>query len=110
MLAEGSVVDYFQSLIASDGVLFYSDHLDLWSMGDSFDRCLRPKSQLRYFEAGSSQLYAIPRDLLRLRASPRNEEERLFRAVLQSAKSIYRPDASGAFLFVLRQVFGVSGD
>jgi hypothetical protein len=110
MLAEGSVIDYFHSLIASDGVLFYSDHLDLWSMGDSFDRFLRPKSQLRYFDARSSQLYAIRRRLLQLRASPRNDEERLFRAILQSAKSIYRRAAPEPFLFVLRQVFGASGD
>ena len=110
MLAVGSVHGYFDSLTASDNVLFYSDHLDLWSMGDSFDRFLRPKSRLRYFDYGSSQLYAIRRDLLRFRVSPRNDEERLFRTLLQSAKSIYRQAGSEPVLFVLRQVFDVSRD
>jgi len=110
MLSEGSVLDYLQSLIASNNVLFYSDHLDLRSMGDSFDRFLRPKSRLRYFEAGSAELYAIRRDLLHLRALPRDDEERIFHALLQSVKSIYKQAAPEAFLFILRQIFGASGD
>jgi hypothetical protein len=110
MLAEGSVVDYIQSLIDSDSVLFYSDHLDLWSMGDSFDRFLRPKSRLRYFVAGSSELYAIRRDILQLRAAPRDDEERMLRALLYSAKSIYKSATLDTLMFVLRQVFKASGD
>lgn len=110
MLAEGSVTDYLQSLIASDGLLFYSEHLDLWSMGDSFNRFLRPKSRLLYFDGGGSQLYAIRRDLLQLRAAPRDDEERLLRGLLQSAKSISRRAEAEAYLFVLRQIFGLSGD
>lgn len=110
MLAENSVTNYFQSLIASNGVLFYSEHLDLWSMGDSFNRFLRPKKHLRYFDEGGSQLYGIRRDLLQLRAPARDDEERLLRGLLKSAKSIYKRADSEAYLFVLRQVVGTSGD
>jgi hypothetical protein len=109
MLAGGLVDAYFKSLTCSDDILFYSQHLDLWSMGDSFERLLRPKSRLQYFDGGSSQLYAIRRDVLQLRASPRDEEERLLRTLLLSAKSFQRRTAREAFLFVLRSVFDASG-
>ena len=110
MLAEGTVVDYFEQLISSDRLLFYSNHLDFWSMGDSFNRFLRPRSKLETFTGASSQLFAIRRALLQLRAAARDDEERLFRELLRSAKSIYRQPPSESFLFVLRQVFGCSGD
>ena len=108
MLAKGSVVHYLESLIASDGLFFYSHHLDHWSMGDSFKWFLRPKSKVRLLKNGSSEFYVIRRDLLQLRAVPRNDEERLLHALLRSAKSIYRRAAPDAFLFVLREVLDVS--
>jgi hypothetical protein len=109
MLSEDSVTDYFDSLIVANAILFHSNHLDLWSMGDSFDRFLRPKSQVHFIDGGMSQLYAIPRDRIALRAAARNDDERLLQVLLQSAKSSYR-DIPGAFIFLLRQVFGLSGD
>lgn len=105
MLAEKSVVAYVHSLIDSQGIHFYSDHLDLWSMGDSFDRFLRPRSRVQYFDGRSSQLYAIRCDLLRSPAAPRNEEERLLRTLICGAKAFYRHTEAASFLFVLRQVF-----
>jgi len=107
MLTERSVVPYVQSLIDSQGVRFYSDHLDLWSMGDSFDRFLRPKSRVQYFDGGSSQLYAIRCDLLRTPVAPRDEEEQLLRTLICGAKAFRKPSEATAFLFVLRQVFTV---
>ena len=97
LLAEGLVVAYVHSLIDSQGVHFYSDHLDLWSMGDSFDRFLRPRSRVQYFDGGSSQLYAIRCDLLRTPAAPRDEEERLLRTLICGAKAFYRRTEVGLF-------------
>ena len=105
MLAEGSVITYVHSLIDSQDVHFYSDHLDLWSMGDSFDRFLRPRTRVQYFDGGSSHLYAIRCDLLRTPPEPRDEEERLLRTLICGAKAFYRRAEPAALLFVLRQVF-----
>jgi len=74
-------------------------------MGDSFDRFLRPRSRVRYFDGGSSQLYAIRCDLLRTPAEPRDEEERLLRTLICGAKAFYRRTEAASLLFVLRQVF-----
>lgn len=108
LLEVGSIVRFIDSLVERDAAIFYSQHLDLWSMGDSFERLLRPKSKLRRFDHGSFQLYAIPRESLRFRLPARDKEEELFRDVLRHAKSIYRRVSPDAYLFVLRRVFGGS--
>ena len=87
--------------------MFYNEHLDLWSMGDSFDRFLRPRKHVRFFEHESCQLHAIARDRLRLRAVARDDEERLLRDVLDHAKRMYQ-GGSGCYLFLLRRVRGTS--
>ena len=107
MLKEGSVVEYVHSLIDSGGIRFYSDHLDLWSMGDSFERFIRPKSRVRFFAHGSFQLYAIRCDLLRTPPASRDDEEYLLRTLLRGARAFSKHSDSAPFLFVLRQVFNL---
>ena len=101
---------FIRSLVDRDRVVFHSEHLDLWSMGDSFELLLRPKKYLRCFSADSTILYTIPRDRLRLSAPARDDEERLLRDLLRHAKSLYRKAAPDAAIFVMRSVFEVSGD
>lgn len=109
-LESGIVGDYIRSLIERDQVVFYSEHLDLWSMGDSFERFLRPKKHLRFFSAHSSILYAIPRKCLSLGVTARDADEQLLRDLLRHARNAYRKVVPDAYLFVLRNVFGASGD
>jgi hypothetical protein len=110
LLESGSVGNHICSLIERGHLVFYSEHLDLWSMGDSFERFLRPKKHLRSFSAHSSILYAIPREYLRLSAPVRDEDEQLLRDLLGHAKRANQRTVPGAYLFVLRTVFGASGD
>jgi hypothetical protein len=105
MIERRSVIDYVHSLIDTGGLSFYSDHLDLWSMADSFDRLLRPKRHLRYFDGGSSQLYAIDCGLLRTPPTPRDEEERMLRTLICGAKALHKRADVPVILFVFRQVF-----
>jgi hypothetical protein len=109
LLQNGSIDEYLQSFITTDQAIFFSEHLDVWSMGDSFDRFLRPKKHVRTISAGSRELYAIPRERLRLGLSARNEEEDLLRDLLGHAKRLYRRVAPDAHLFLLRSVTGASG-
>lgn len=94
--------------LGGEDVIYYSEHLDLWSMGDSLDRFLRPRSACLSEEIGADWLYAIPRRRLRLSAKPRNEEERLLLTFLQAAKSMYPNSDPDACLLVLRRVLGAS--
>jgi hypothetical protein len=109
-LESGSLGEHIRSLIERNQVIFYCEHLDLWSMGDTFERFLRPKKHLLSFSAHSSILYAIPRERLRLSAPARDAEEQLLRDLLGRAKRAYQRTVPGSFLFVLRTVFGASGD
>ncbi len=110
LLESSSVENHIRSLIERNQVVFFSEHLDLWSMGDSFDRFLRPKKHLRSLAAESSQLYAIPRENLRFHPPARNDEEQLLRDLLGHAKRAYRRTAPGAYLFVLRTVSDASDE
>ena len=87
-------------------LLFYNEHLDAWSMGDSFDRFLYPKSKLRSLSGGCSTIYAINRRHLKLQHAPRDEEERFLKSTLASARRFYWRASSDSYLFMLRKVFG----
>jgi hypothetical protein len=108
MLSDASFGAHIESLIDANRVLFYSEHLDVWSMGDSFERFLRPTSKVTLFAHGSEQLYALPRRLLTLRPRPRGCEERLLRDLLRLAKSQYAGVAPDAWIFVWRRAVHIS--
>lgn len=104
LLAGGGFPKHVRELITRDRVIFFSEHLDLWSMWDTFDRFLRPRNQVQLFNGGSSMLYAISLERLTIRQTARDLEESLFRSLLIAAKTYDRRDRDG-FLFVLREVF-----
>lgn len=106
-LIDHSLLPRIESLMQTEEVLFFSDHLDLWSMGDTFDRLLRPKAKLHVFRHQSDVLYAIPRRSLVFRHKPRDFEEFLLCDLLRFAKTNnwVTPDS---WLFLLRRVLGTS--
>ena len=94
--------------IRNGQLAFWINFLDLWSMGDSFDRFLCPSSELKKADAGPHQLICGRRENIKVGNKPRNEEEvRLF-AFLSQAIEAYRKATCESYLFQLRSVFDVS--
>ena len=82
--------------------------LDVWSMGDAFDRFLQPKNDLQTVNSGSHQLVCCRRELVRIEGKARNEEESRLKEVLQQAKEAYSETTDESYIFQLRSVFDVS--
>jgi hypothetical protein len=95
-------------LIEGNRVLYFSEHLATPSMGGSFERLLRPKSQVSFLEHHDEQLYAISYRKLAMRLPPRDREERLFRELLQTARSFGTAVDPEGWIFVWRKGTGVS--
>ena len=95
-------------LIKDGQIAFWSVHLDLWSMGDTFDRFLSSQFGLVRSAVGSHQLYAIRRDGLTISETARNEEEGRLLSVLQHAKNAYIEATAESYLFLIRTVFDAS--
>jgi len=83
---------------------FYMTYLDVWSMGNTFERFLYPKKEVRKYESGVSSLWAIRREKLSLRNTARNEEERRLKECLSQARSAYRQATDESYLFMYRSV------
>ena len=107
MLAEKTFRTRAEALVEENRVLFFSEHLDARSVGDSFERLLRPKSQVSFVEHSDEQLYAIPIPKLTMRLPPRDREERLLHNLLRTARSFADGVDSEGWIFVWRK--GING-
>ena len=87
---------------------YWSRLLDMWSMGDSFDRFLHPEGGLRMINSGSHQLVCCRREDVRIKGKARNEEEIRLKQVLKQAKEAYQGTTDESYLFQPRSVFDVS--
>jgi len=94
-----------ESLIQGGHLAFWSSHLDLWSMGDTFDRFLATQEGVVRSAFSSHQLYAMRRDRSAFSMTARNEEEERFLSQLNHAKNAYKQVAIESYLFVIRTVF-----
>ncbi len=95
-------------MIQCGQLAFWSCILDAWSMGDSFDRFLRPSRELRKVVTGSHQVICCRRENIRIRGDARNEEEERLKQVLSQAKQAYKKSTKESYLFQIRSVFDVS--
>ena len=95
-------------LLKGSQLAFYLTYLDVWSMCQSFEKFLYPRSEVKYYEKGSTMLWAIRREKLRLRNKPMNEEEAIFLSMLQHARQTYRRATDESYLFIVRSVFAGS--
>ena len=94
--------------IQSGQVAYWCTLLDVWSMGDSFDRFLGPENEVRTFRAGSHQLVCCRREKVSIEGECRNEEEERLKQVLQQARDAYRSASEESYLFQIRSCFDAS--
>jgi hypothetical protein len=95
-------------MIQNGQLAYWARLLDVWSMGDSFDRFLQPEGGLRMINSGSHQLVCCRREKVRIKGKPRNEEEKRFKQVLKQAKEAYQGATNESYIFQLRSVFAAS--
>jgi len=95
-------------LLKGSQLAFYLTYIDVWSMGDSFEKFLYPKSEVKYHENGRTMLWAVRREKLRLRSKPRSVEQATLFSLLQHAKNTYRRATDESYLFMVRSVFAGS--
>ena len=91
-------------LMNQSHLAFYHTYIDLWSMGDTFDRFLYPKTSLTMVEAHSTQVWTILRAEMRIRNKPRNAEEEILRSLLVCAKDIYKTPTDDFYFFLVRSI------
>jgi len=97
-----------EELLKKSHLAFSATYLDLWSIRDSFERFLFPRKKVRHFTKGMTLVWAIRREDLVVRNSPRNEEEIVFRTFLMAAKNMYKAATTESYLFVVRTVWTAS--
>ena len=95
-------------MIQSGQLAYWCSLLDVWSMGDSFDRFLGPESEVRAFCEGSHQLVCCRRESVIIKGVGRNEEEERLQQVLQQAKYAYQSASDESYLFQIRSCFDAS--
>ena len=95
-------------MIQSGQLAYWSSFLDAWSMGDSFDRFLKPSRELRQVMAESHQLLCCRRENIRIRGEARSEEEERLKQDLRQARKAYKKATNESYLFQLRSVFDAS--
>jgi hypothetical protein len=95
-------------MIQNGQLAYWCSILDVWSMGDSFDRFLAPESEVRAFCAGSHQLVCCRRESVAIKGVARNEEEERLKQVLQQAKDAYQSASDESYLFQIRSCFDAS--
>lgn len=97
-----------QQMIQGCQLAYWCSFLDVWSMGDSFDRFLGPENELRTASAGSHQLVCCRRENIRVEGKARNQEEERLKQILLQARDAYRSSTDESYLFQIRSVFDAS--
>jgi hypothetical protein len=95
-------------MIQNGQLAYWCTFLDVWSMGDSFDRFLGPENEVRKFRAGSQQLACCRRENVRIEGESRTQEEERLKQVLQQARDAYRSASEESYLFQIRSCFDAS--
>lgn len=95
-------------MIQNGQLAYWARLLDVWSMGDSFDRFLQPEGELRRINAGSHQLVCCRRENVRIEGEARNEEEERLLQVLRQARKAYQSATNESYLFQLRSFLDTS--
>jgi hypothetical protein len=94
--------------LKTDQLAFYCSFLDIWSMGDSFEKFFKPEGELKVIRSGSHQLVCSRREDIRIEGHAGNEEEKRLKQILEQAKEAYEDATSESYLFQLRSVFDAS--
>lgn len=95
------------AMIAAGQLAYWSQHLDLWSMGDSFDKFIHSPDK-RAFSSGSHRLICCRREGSEVRGKATNEEEQRLKGNLLQALRAYAEASTESYLFQLRSVFDAS--
>jgi virulence-associated protein VapD len=101
--------DWDRDLMIKNGQLAYwASLLDVWSMGDTFERFIKPAKNVRTVRVESRELVCCRREKIRIAGKPRNEEERRLKEILIQAKEAYEDATSESYLFQIRSVLHTS--
>lgn len=104
---EGFHVD-LDPLLTKSHLAFHLRYLDVWSMGDSFERFLYPKKELVHHAVGATELWALRREKLAVRGTPENEEEKRLKEYLLQARQVCRRATDESYFIMVRTIFDVS--
>ena len=95
------------AMIAAGQLAYWSQQLDLWSMGDSFGKFIRSPEK-RAFSSGSHQLICCRREGSEVQGQAANEEEKRLKEILLQAFRAYHEASTESYLFLVRSVIDTS--
>ena len=95
------------AMISVGQVAYWNHHLDLWSMGDSFDRFIKSHDTLSV-SSGAHQLICCGRESCEIEGEARTEEEARLKEILTQAIQAYGGAMNELYLFQIRSVFTAS--